>query len=61
MSRPICSFLYFLLQGGNLARGAVESAVAPFDVFAGEWFLNVLLFGVVGVLSYSLLVVAPRQ
>lgn len=54
-----------LQQYGGQAAGAAGSALAglvsPFQLFEGGWLLNVLFFAVLGLLAYSLVVLAPRQ
>jgi hypothetical protein len=45
----------------QLAGSALQAAAAPFDVFDGSWGLNILFFGILATLAYSLIVVAPRQ
>jgi ABC-type multidrug transport system permease subunit len=57
--------LAVLQQYGGQAAGAAASALAslvsPFQLFEGGWLLNVLFFAVLGLLAYSLVVLAPRQ
>ncbi len=48
-------------QAIEAAQGAAQNAIAPFDVFTGNWFLNLMLFGVVGIMVYAQLVIAPKQ
>jgi hypothetical protein len=43
------------------ASAAAASALSPFDVFGGSVWLNLLFFASLGLLSYSLLVLSPRQ
>ena len=51
-----------VLQGVGAALQSVAAAgVDSLDLFAGRWDLNLLFFGVVGLLAYALLAVAPRQ
>ena len=45
----------------DAAGDAVAQTVAPFDVFDGAWFMNVLLVGTVALLAYSLAIAAPKQ
>lgn len=40
---------------------AVQAALLPLDVFGGAWLLNLLFWGILGTLSYSVIVLAPRQ
>jgi hypothetical protein len=65
---PLCltaSFagLAVLQQCGGQAAGAAGSArlVSPFQLFEGGWLLNALFFAVLGLLAYSLVVLASRQ
>lgn len=49
---------------GDAAQGiiqAAQAAVAPLNVFGGAWFLNLLFWGILLTLSYSLIVLGPRQ
>jgi hypothetical protein len=54
-----------LQQYSSTAAGAAGSLLqglaSPFQLFEGAWLLNLLFFGVLGLLAYSLLVLAPRQ
>lgn len=43
-----------------MAQGA-QAALAPLDVFSGSVFLDLLFWGVLLTISYSLIVLAPRQ
>lgn len=56
--------LALLQQYGGKAAAALgaawASAVAPFDVFDG-WLLNGLFFAILGLLTYSMLILAPKQ
>lgn len=57
--------LAVLQQYGGQAAAAAGSLLAglasPFQLFEGAWGLNLLFFGVLGLLAYSLVVLAPRQ
>ena len=33
----------------------------PLDVFGGAWFLDLMFWGILLTLSYSLIVLAPKQ
>ena len=46
-------------QAGNGLLKAGQQAIAPLDVFNGDWLLNMMLFAVI-VLTYGL-ATAPRQ
>lgn len=48
-------------EAGALAKGALDGVAAPFDIFSGDWFLNICFFSVVSILLYSLIIAAPRQ
>lgn len=56
--------LVLLQEYSGKASAALGAAwaniVAPFNVFDG-WLLNGLFFAVVGLLTYSMLVLAPKQ
>ncbi|KAF8057626.1 svkA [Scenedesmus sp. PABB004] len=48
-------------QIGGAAAGALQAAVHPFALFGDEWGLNLAFVAVVGLLAYSLIVLAPRR
>jgi hypothetical protein len=62
---PCPQGLAVLQQYGGQAAGAAGSLLqglaSPFQLFEGAWLLNLLFFAVLGLLAYSLLVLAPRQ
>jgi len=57
--------LVLLQEVGDKSAAAVGAAwhslISPFAVFGESWLLNVLFFGTLGLLAYSLLVLAPKQ
>ena len=48
-------------QAAQWTAAAFQALTAPFDVFPGNWGLNLLFLTTLALLTYTLLVVAPRQ
>lgn len=47
-------------QAGDGLLKAGQQVIAPLDLFNGDWSLNMMLFAVIGVLTYGL-ATGPRQ
>jgi hypothetical protein len=48
-------------QAAAAAASAWSSLVSPFAIFGDSWLLNFLFIGSLGLLTYSLLILSPRQ
>jgi hypothetical protein len=48
-------------QAAAAASAAWSSIISPFAIFGDSWGLNLLFIGSLGLLTYSLLILAPRQ
>lgn len=47
-------------QAIEAVQGAAATAIAPVDVFSGNWLLNAMLFGTVGIMIAAQLT-GPKQ
>jgi len=48
-------------QAAAAAAAAWSNIISPFAIFGDSWLLNILFLGSMGLLAYSLLILAPRQ
>lgn len=58
--RYIFTLILAAMQVQSGVENTVTNVTAPFDVFSGNWTLNLLLFGVAILLTYSI-ATGPKQ
>ncbi len=61
IAKLLHSTLQVVTQAVQWTAAALHVVAAPFEVFLGNWGLNILFVATLALLTYTLVVVAPRQ